>query len=295
MQAHALTFKTIVVATDLSHQSSLAFRYAQEIAHEHKSTLVLVHVIDPVSYAFPNGAPDAFAANQAARKELSQIEEEAQRQGITVHSIGESGVICERILQSLANHNADILVLGTRAKTEAGRVALGTVARQLLAKAPCPMLTVSPDAEASLSSAGRWRRVVVAIDFSAASVGALHIAHDMVRDQLLVLHATRCENEDCCSNCLERLRFLAPLNESHTVPVDHVVTSGDAAKMIANHAENLHADLVVLGSPENELSAEDFLTSTVLQVISHVCCPVLCVPSSGNPAAAEFIQEIAFA
>lgn len=295
MRASTLTFKTIVVATDLSHQSSFALRYAQAIAHEHSSTLVLVHVIDPVSYAFPNGTPDAFAANQAARMELSQIEEEARRQGITVHSVVESGVICERILQSLADHHAELLVLGTRAKTEAGRVALGTVARQLLAKAPCPVLTVSPDAEASLSSAGRWRRVLAAIDFSAASVAALHTAHGVVRDQLLVLHATRCGNEHCCSNCLERLRFLAPINESHTVPVDHVVKSGNAAEVIADHAESLHADLVVLGSPENELSAEEFLLSTVLEVISRVGCPVLCVPASGNPASAELIREIAFA
>ncbi|MBT9333382.1 universal stress protein [Paracidobacterium acidisoli] len=295
MRDSTLTFRTVVVATDLSRYSSTALRYAQAIAHEHQSTLVLVHVIDPVSYAFPKGAPDVLAANQAALKELRQIEEDARRQGITVHSVVESGVICERILQAAADHHGDLLVLGTRAKTEAGRVALGTMARQLLAKASCPVLTVSPGAEAFLSSAGRWRRVVAAIDFSAASVAALHIAHGMVRDQLLVLHATRCGNEHCCSNCLERLRFLAPLNESHTVPVEHVVMSGDAGEVIASRAENLRADLVVLGSPENELSAEDFLLSTVLQVISRVSCPVLCVPPSGNPASSELIKEIAFA
>lgn len=295
MQAHALTFRTIAVATDLGDRSSSALRYAQAIAREHASTLVLVHVIDPVSYAFPSGAPDALAANQMAREELSQIEEDARRQGITVHSVVESGVICERILQALADHHADLLVLGTRAKTEAGRIALGTVARQLISKAPCPVLTVSPGAESFLSAAGQWRRVIAAIDFSSASVAALHVAHGLVRDHLLVLHVTRCGNEHNCPNCLERLRFLAPLNESHTVPVDHVVMSGDAAEIIAHHAESLQADLVVLGSPENELAAKDFFLSTVLQVISRVACPVLCVPPSGNPASAELIQEIAFA
>lgn len=54
----------------------------------------------------------------------------------------------------------------------------------------------------------------------------------------------------------------------------------------------MHADLVVLGSPENELSAEDFILSTVLQVISRVACPMLCVPSSGSPASVELIWKI---
>ena len=40
----------------------------------------------------------------------------------------------------------------------------------------------------------------------------------------------------------------------------------------------LGADLVVLGSPVNELAEADLYTSTVLQVISKVSCPVLCVP-----------------
>ena len=66
--------------------------------------------------------------------------------GIPVHSVLESGIVSQRILQAVSDHHADLLVLGTRAKTEAGCVALGTVARQLLAKSRCPIPTVCPDA-----------------------------------------------------------------------------------------------------------------------------------------------------
>jgi nucleotide-binding universal stress UspA family protein len=89
---------------------------------------------------------------------------------------------------------------------------------------------------------------------------------------------------------MERLRFLAPFNESHTVPVEHIVASGSAGKVIAEYAEKFGADLVVLGSPENELAEEDF---AVLQVISKVKCPVLCLPLVTNARPAELTYEVA--
>jgi nucleotide-binding universal stress UspA family protein len=296
MQTYKLKFGTIVVATDLSGAaSSTALRYAQAIARAHESTLVVVHAIDPVGYAFPNGAPEFTAADAAAREELRKIEEQAARDGIPVHSVVATGVIYQRILQATHDYKADLLVLGTRARTGIGRAALGTVARQMLAKAECPVLTVSPDAENELAWAGHWRHVLVATDFSAASLSALRCAHGIAHMALIALHVPLCSDEHECSHCLERLRFLAPLNESHTVPVEHIVKSGDAAELIAENARAFDADLVVLGSPENELGEEDFRSSTVLQVISRVRCPVLCVPASNRAEqATEVISEVCY-
>jgi len=247
MQTGSLKFKTVVVATDLGSHASCALAYAQAIARLHRAELVVVHVIDPVSYVFPKGAPSFEEADRAARDELQKIEQETRLRGIQVHSVMESGVICERILQAAKDHDADLLVLGTRGRTQAGRAALGTIARQLLARAHCPILTVPPDAEASIPWAGQWRHVVAAVDFSPVSISALLCAHQMATKQLTVVHASLCNNEKVCSSCRERLRFLAPLNESHTVPVEHISTPGDAAKVIAEYARKSHADLVVLG------------------------------------------------
>jgi nucleotide-binding universal stress UspA family protein len=275
MTSNILKFRTIAVATDLSDPASAALRYAQAMARMYKAILVVVHVIDPLAYAFPEGAPRYVTANQSAIAELRKIEEETSALGIPVHSVIESGIVCDRILQALKDYNADLLVLGTRAKGEAGRVALGTVARQLLAKSRCPILTVSPEAAKSLPWAGCWGRVLAATDFSPASIRALRCAHQVALRQLIVLHAPECAKE---AGCQERLRFLAPLNESHTVPVEHVVAAGNAPERIFEYAQKFAADLVVLGSPESELTEEDFHTSTVLQVVSKVRCPVLCLP-----------------
>jgi nucleotide-binding universal stress UspA family protein len=295
MQTSSLKFKTIVVATDLSHMSSCALPYAQAIAKLHHAELVVVHVIDPVAYAFPLGSPSFQAVDQTAREELQKIEQETRSLGIPIHSVIESGAICDRILEAVESHGADLLVLGTCGKTQAGRTALGTVARQLLARAQCPILTVSPDAEASIPWAGRWRHVVAAVDFSPISISALLYAHQMTNKQLIVVHAVTSLAGKDCAGLQERLRFLAPVNESHTVPVEHIVEPGDAARLIARYVRNFHADLVVLGSPNDELGKDDLETSTVLQVISSVSCPVLCVPLVVASTPAVSNKEVALA
>lgn len=272
-------FETIVVATDFSEKSSSALRYAQAIVRCHGAKLVLVHVIDPMGYAFPMGIPSSVSSDQAAREELDRIEQQLRAEGIPVHSVIETGDVCELILQAVRDHGGDLLVLGTRGKTGAGRAALGAIARQLLARTERPILTVTPDVEPLMPWAGRWRTVLLATDFSSCSLAALTAAHRIANVQLTVLHSSAAENEVDRRIQLERLRFLAPMNESHTVPVEHIVTVGEAGQAIVNFARKHQVDLVVLGSPATMLSEEDMRTSTVLHVISGVHCPVLCIPA----------------
>jgi nucleotide-binding universal stress UspA family protein len=293
--AKQFPFRTIVAATDFSEESSAALRCAQAIARRQRAMLLLIHVIDPVGYAFPGGAPSALDRDRAAREELARIEDEVRQHGIPVHSRVEAGVVCERILLSLRDHKAALLVLGTKAITGAGRVALGKVTRELLAHAPCPILTVAPDNPQKPRDFSRWNNVLAATDFSLASLSALHYAQSVAGSHLIVLHSARCGRHLDCPNCLERLRFLAPFNEMHGVPVDHVVTGGDPATIIIDAAERLNPDLIVLGAPSPLHQENEFETSTVVRVISAVPVPVLLVPEGRAHVDDELIAEVATA
>lgn len=292
-QAKPFPFRTIVAATDFTQESSAALRCAQELARKQHAMLLLVHVIDPVGYAFPSGAPSSVDRDAAAHEEMARIEAEVRQQGIAVHSRVETGIVCERILLSLRDHSAALLVLGTKAITGAGRAALGIVTRQLLAHSPCPILTVAPDDPACPRDFGRWNNVLAATDFSAASLSALQYAQRVAGNHLIVMHTARCGRHEECPNCLERLRFLAPFNEIHSLPVDHVVTGGDPAAVIIESASRLKPDLIVLGAPSPEHQEGDLEHSTVVQVISAVSVPVLIVPESRSRAEDEVIQEVA--
>ena len=291
--ARPFPFKTIVAATDFSEESSAALRCAQAIARRQHAMLLLIHVIDPVGYAFPDGAPSAIDRDAAAREELARIEAEVRKLGIPVHSRVETGLVCERILLSLRDHKAALLVLGTKAITGAGRAALGAVTRQLLAHSPCPILTVAADDPQQPRDFSQWNNVLAATDFSAASLSALHYAQSGAGGHLIVLHTARCGRHEECPNCLERLRFLAPFDEAHGLPVDHLVMGGDPAKAIIDAAWHLGPDLIVLGAPSPAHDANDLEASTVVRVISAVGVPVLIVPESRARFEDEVIAEVA--
>lgn len=303
-------FQTILVATDLSQSANSALCYAQTLAHAHRARIVITHVIDPVGYAFPSGLPSSLSADAAAREEVRKMEAETRRQGIQVQSEVQSGVICDRILQSVRETHADLLILGTCAHSSAGKAALGAVARQLLARTPCPVLAIpaqtaedaatdstfakaTGEAEIRLPKAGVWPNVLIATDFSIASLEALDYAARVTCDHLTVLHAEPCREPQLGGGCLERLRFLAPFNESHTLPVDHMVKHGEAAQLICAEAKRIHADLVVIGAPGEEFAEQDLSGSTVLQVITGVNCPVLCVPSTLTAQFDKVVEEVA--
>jgi len=289
---NSLKFGTILVATDLQGNNSAALRYAQAIASQHGSTVVILYVIDPVGYAFPNGSREFVKTNTEASDELKRIEDEIGRSGIAVRSVVESGAVCDRILHAIKEHNADLLILGTKAKTNAGRVALGIVARRLLARSSCPILTVPRGAESLLSTAECWRRVLVATDFSASSLSAVQCAHRIVRGELLVVHASGPNHEKECPSYLERLRFLAPLNESHTVPVEHIAASGDIGKLVSQLVLTFKPDLIVLGAPESDLTPDELGASTVMEIVSGAFCPVLCVPAQLASSETTFMPEV---
>jgi nucleotide-binding universal stress UspA family protein len=291
--ARPFPFRTIVAATDFSEESSAALRCAQAIARRQHAMLLLIHVIDPVGYAFPDGAPSAIDRDTAAHDELARIEAEVRKLGIPVHSRVETGLVCERILLSLRDHKAALLVLGTKAITGAGRAALGAVTRQLLAHSPCPILTVAADDPQEPRDFSQWNNVLAATDFSAASLSALHYAQSVAGGHLIVLHTARCGRHEECPNCLERLRFLAPFDEAHGLPVDHLVMGGDPAKAIIDAARHLGPDLIVLGAPSPAHDANDLESSTVVRVISAVGAPVLIVPESRARFEDEVIAEVA--
>ena len=142
--------KTILVVQDIAEQDvsgslgivSPALEYAQSIAVTKGAVLVLLHSIDPVGYAFPQGSPRDDFAGADAPEELAHVEAEMRAQHLPAHSVVGTEVIYQRILQAAQDHHADLIVLGTHVASPLGRLALGTAALQLLHSALCPVLCV---------------------------------------------------------------------------------------------------------------------------------------------------------
>jgi nucleotide-binding universal stress UspA family protein len=274
-QSHTgFLFNKIVYVGDLSGEASYGLRYAQQLAHERHAELVLVHSLDPIVYALPGAALRDGAANA----ELTAMEHDPQRHAANHDSFVQREQICAEILGEARRHSASLLILGTAARTAAGSMALATMARLLLADMPCSILTIPTPAESAPLPRWLWQNVIAATDFSDAGIAALDVAQRIAMRGLVVLHSTQCGKEQQCSLCMTRLRMLAPFNESHTLPVEHLVASDVVTEAIASVAQRVHPDLLVLGAPTVGIDSDRLDDSTVYRAIVESHCPVLLVP-----------------
>ncbi len=282
----------IVVATDHSTTDDFPLRYAQAIAREQHGDLILVHILDPL-LCEPSVAPGPSANLTASETERLRLESTALAH---VRTPQDRDVLLAEVLAAARRNGAKLLVIGAHGHTTESRAALARMARVLLLESPCAVLVVGQPLESSLSQAGRWRRVLVATDFSSSTLAALRQAHQLAHEELIALHCAACGNTDVCTKCLERLRMLAPFNESHTVPVRHIVECGEPGEAIVECAHKVHADLVVLGTPAlAQTSPGDPSSSTLCQVIEGVDCPVLLIPQAGVPVSQEQIRHVVIA
>jgi nucleotide-binding universal stress UspA family protein len=58
------------------------------------------------------------------------------------------------ILSAAREGNCDLIVMGTHGRTGLNRLLMGSVAEEVVRKAPCPVLTVRADVPAGLRSKG---------------------------------------------------------------------------------------------------------------------------------------------
>jgi nucleotide-binding universal stress UspA family protein len=283
-------FKKIVYVSDLSGEPSYGLRYIQKLVHERHAELVLVHSLDPIVYALPS----AELPDRAAKAELTAMEHDPQRHGANHDSLVQREQICAEILNEARRHSATLLVLSTAGRTAAGRMALATIARRLLADTPCSILTIPTPAESATLPRWMWQNVIAATDFSDAGIAALDVAQRIAGRGLVVLHSTQCGKEHQCSHCMTRLRMLAPFNESHTLPVEHLVASGIVTTAIASVEQRVHTDLLVLGAPHVAIDSGHLADSTVYRAIVESHCPVLLVPP-GTSRGEGTIDKAAYA
>jgi len=136
-------FRTVVVTTDFSDNSTVAVKPAVAIAEKFGARIVLVHVIE-TSAGEPGGSgKDALGGLKAMAKE--HLEEYGAREiGDRVPWSPEvaAGPASLAIDEVVRRHRADLVVVATHGRTGVLHLLLGSVAERVVRTATCPVLTV---------------------------------------------------------------------------------------------------------------------------------------------------------
>lgn len=151
--------KTILVTTDLSQESTTAFKLALELAAKFNSQIILLAVIEDLSQAAVVYAMDfPVLPDPEVQK---QVVERVKRELAQIHQKHFSAVKCEaivreargpvhtEILKTAQEHQAELIVIATHGRTGLSRLLIGSVTERVVREAKCPVLTVPSPAPAS--------------------------------------------------------------------------------------------------------------------------------------------------
>ena len=145
--------RTILYATDLVDDSEDTFRLACALARDQQARLVVLHVAEPAPFITYREMERQLEKVRGYRRELLDklhgLRPDDPR--IQVEYRLEDGDPATEILQLARVLDSHLVVLGTHGRRGLDRLLLGSVAEQVLRRAPCPVLT----ARAPAAKAGR--------------------------------------------------------------------------------------------------------------------------------------------
>jgi nucleotide-binding universal stress UspA family protein len=142
--------KRILVAIDSSVASVAAIASASRLASQLNGELLIVHVLDAVSYLRAQGIerfqPTLDDMQEAGRALLRQACLRMPRK-IPVTTQLLTGDPPEMIVGAAVAERADLIVMGTDSRGRLAHFLLGSCADTVIRYAPCPVLTVRADRE----------------------------------------------------------------------------------------------------------------------------------------------------
>ena len=138
--------KTILVPIDFSDCSKKALRYALPLAQTHGAKITLAYAVPPAYGAGEFIAVDYAQMDEDMRitgqRELDKLvadEVHGQAPTDTMVTIGSPAYV---IPEAAKKTQADLIVISTHGRTGLKHVFLGSVAEQVVQRAPCPVLVV---------------------------------------------------------------------------------------------------------------------------------------------------------
>ena len=147
-----LVIKTILHPTDFSELAAFAFRLACSLARDYGARLVVLHVAEPPMAFAGEGVlmlPSAVDV-KTLQERLHQLRPPDPK--IQVDHLLVEGPAASEILRVAEETRCDVIVMGTHGRTGLGRLLMGSVAEQLVRRAPCPVVTVKTPLPETLTS-----------------------------------------------------------------------------------------------------------------------------------------------
>lgn len=296
--------KRILVATDLSEASDEALRQAHARAKATGAELAVCHVL-PYLLGVNTLFPQQHAGNALWLANVEgELREAVANQLAACIPTAKAEVFVERgseyagVVRRAEAWSADLVVVASLGRTGMPRLLLGSVAEQVVRHAHCPVLVARKTSKRGV--------VVVATDLSDPSMPAIAAGADEARlrdARLVVVHAlpfgsveltleeivSDLTRRDLGANVDAQIRrrfeadVQAALDQCKAVG-EVCVVDGVPAAAVVRTADELNAELVVVGARGRTGLVRIALGSTAERIVRTAGCSVLAVRLGGSSA-----------
>jgi nucleotide-binding universal stress UspA family protein len=286
--AMVVSLRNVLFATDFSSCSEAALPYGIEMCRHYNSTLYTVSVVSS-EITYDVQPPDPFYLRHTAERKMSKIATSGVFGEIKHHEFVTEGFnsVSKVLLDLIDDLHIDLIVLGMHGRGGIKKLVLGSVAEEIVNCAPCPALTVGPQAAPKMISEFKLKKILCAIDLRPGSARVISYAQSLARDgnaHLTLVHVLNIPAEASPEDreaqkgiAMDQLLQLLFLETSPSVVAESLVEIGAPQERIPKVAEDLGADLIVIGPHHTfhpRISAH-LPWAMLHQVLSHARCPVL--------------------
>ncbi len=292
--------EVVLVATDLSDSADEAIRAGHELAGSNKK-LVVCHVVPEILRASPL-FPQAVQADMeavihaeswAAAAVEDRVKAVTGRTSKDFEIRIESGAADAAVLRIAEEVGASLVVTASRGLSGIARMLLGSVAERIVRYAHCSVFVARPHAKTN--------KILAATDLSTQSFAAVKQAAELAQKnsaELVVVYALDVMPSPAMGltvpfggvpivpppELVERMRTeaqaaVASMVEGLGVKAEARVVEGDATSAIVRTAEQINADMVVIGTHGRTGLTRMVLGSVTEKVIRSAHASVLVVRS----------------
>jgi len=300
-------FRNILFPTDFTPHARSALKYAAAFAREERGRVILFSVQTGKVPANLMTLPERILKDQEKnwllqlRSQVSELLTDPLFDGLEVEPVIVEGEPAHEIARAVRDYDIDMVTVVTHGRRGLARALFGSTAEEIIAEAPCPVLTIRPPQHDFVHHRGhetevRLNRVLLATNFRSSSIAATGVAREMAAAHNAELHAVYVIGDyfeqisvmfpEGGRSALSRMR--AEVNERMRTfsredngRLKTHVAEGRPYAEIVGLAAKIDADLIVIGTTVHAslFGGAPALGSEIERVVRNAPCPVLCVPS----------------
>src|ERR1700730_7532896 len=302
-----MSFRNILFPTDFTPHARSALKYAAAFARDGCGRVVLFSVQTAEVPANLMTLP-AHLLEEEETQWLKQVRHEVKDlltdplfDGLEVEPVIVEGEPAHEIARAVRDYEIDLVTVVTHGRRGLSRALWGSTAEEIIAEAPCPVLTIRPPQHDFVEHRGqqteiRLNRILLATNFRPSSIAASHLARELAGATNAELHAVYVIGDyfeqisvmfpEGGGSALSRMRadvkdrMQAFARESGGNILTHIAEGRPYAEIVELAAKT-DADLIVIGTSVHAslFGGAPALGSEIERVVRNAPCPVLCVPS----------------